>query len=291
MIKGRKFTQARFAEQCHMDGKGHTAQAGIGADIGCGFFAADVLFAGRQREHIAAVPIGVDSFAANPARHRAHELLAAGKEPHMRPAKVQTHADALAFTHHNIRALFARAFYGAERNDFIKDSNQEGAFFVGSFGKRLQIDYLAKYIGGLHNDTGSVFINQVDGAGIRTRRAWLCLQIDAEILSDGTGRFGVMGVQTRSQNSFALFPAGDTVGHNDRFGAGGRAVIHRGIGNLHTGQHGDLCLKLEQGLKGALGYFRLIRRIGREKFRALNKMVHGCRDMMFIGPGPAEKRD
>ena len=54
MIEPRQPGQAFLAQQRQMDGEGQGAEAGIGADIAGGLFAADMLLAGGKRQHIAA---------------------------------------------------------------------------------------------------------------------------------------------------------------------------------------------------------------------------------------------
>ena len=64
--------------------------------------------------------------------------------------------------------------------------------------------------------------------------------------------------------------------------AGGRAVVHRGVGDLHAGQRRDLRLEFEQDLQRALRDLRLIGRVAGEEFRALDQVIdaspaHGVR--------------
>ena len=97
-----------------------------------------------------------------------------------------------------------------------------------------------------------------------------------------------MRMQTRREHGFAL--SGHALGHHHRFGAGRGAIIHGRIGNIHAREERDLSLELKQGLQRALGNLWLIRRIGREKFRALDEVVNSRGYMVTIGPGSAEKR-
>jgi hypothetical protein len=56
----------------------------------------------------------------------------------------------------------------------------------------------------------------------------------------------------------------------------GRAVIHRGVGDLHAGQQRHLGLEFEQILQRALRDFRLIGRVAGEEFRTLDQMIDGA---------------
>ena len=75
----------------------------------------------------------------------------------------------------------------------------------------------------------------------------------------GGGRRAVVGMQPARQDG--LVAPGDTSGHRHRLGAGGGAVVHRGVRHLHGGDQRDLGLELEQGLQRALGNLGLVRRV------------------------------
>lgn len=85
-------------------------------------------------------------------------------------------------------------------------------------------------------------------------------------------------------------PARDAVGHQDRLGRPGRAVIHGGIGDLHPGECGHLGLELEQILQRALGDFGLVGSVAGQEFGALDQMVDARRNMVLVGAGTAEER-
>ena len=119
--------QAGLAEQRHVDGEGERAEAGVGADVGGRLVAADVLLAGRQRQHEAAAAFGVDGLAAEAARHLADELLARGEEADVRSAEGERVADRLAFADDDVRALRARRLDGAKRHDLGEDGDEQGA--------------------------------------------------------------------------------------------------------------------------------------------------------------------
>ena len=77
VVEPRQPGQPGFAEQRQMDREGERAQPGIGADVARRLLAADVLLARRQGQHPAAPAVGIDGLADQPARHLAHEFLAA----------------------------------------------------------------------------------------------------------------------------------------------------------------------------------------------------------------------
>ena len=126
-----------------------------------------MLLARGKREHVATLAIGIDGFAANTARHLPHEFLTASKEAHMRPAKVKTDAEPLAFADNNICALFTRGLNGRQSNRFSEHSNQQRLMGVCFFSNWREVNNLAKDIRRLHNNTSRFICNHIDNRCIR----------------------------------------------------------------------------------------------------------------------------
>ena len=88
---------------------GHHRQQHLrGADIGCRFFTADMLFARLQREAHRRRTRGIHRNAHKPARHQALMRIRHRHEGSMRPAIAHGHAKALRAAHHHIGAHFPR---------------------------------------------------------------------------------------------------------------------------------------------------------------------------------------
>ena len=159
------------------------------------------------------------------------------------------------------------------------------------FGERGQVSDAAENIGILHDNTAGAVINLVEqavaiGCAIKHRHL-----IDQIILGKFRHRLrdrNIVRMETRGENRLAAL--GDPPGHGDRFPAGGRAVVHRGIGDIDPEQTRHLGLEFEQGLQRALRDFRLIRGVSGEKLAPLDDMVDAGRDMVAIGPCPQEER-
>ena len=77
--------------------------------------------------------------------------------------------------------------------------------------------------------------------------------------------------------------------HRDRLPAGGRAVVHRGVGDVAAVEPRDLGLELEQGLQRALGDFGLVGRVAGQELAALDEMVDAGRDVVAIGAAAEEE--
>ena len=82
----------------------------VGADVARGFFAADVLLAGLQREDEAAFAAAVDGFAGDAAGHAADEFFAAGHDAEVGAAVLHGRAERVAFGDGDVGAPVAGAF-------------------------------------------------------------------------------------------------------------------------------------------------------------------------------------
>ena len=67
-----------------------------------------MLLARRERQHKAALAIGIHRLSTHPARHLAHQLVARRQQTDIGAAKVQGIAEGLAFRRHNVRPHLAR---------------------------------------------------------------------------------------------------------------------------------------------------------------------------------------
>ncbi len=86
-----------------------------------------------------------------------------------------------------------------------------------------------------------------------------------------------------------LAPFGDATGHDDRFPAGGRTVVHGGICDVAPIKARDLRLKLEQRLESALRDLRLIRRVARQELAALDEVIYARGDVVLISSATEEE--
>ena len=270
-----------------MNGEGEGAEAGIGADVARRPLAPDMLLARHQGEHVAASPVGVDGLAAQPPRHLAHVAHAGGEQAEVRTAEAHRIAQRLAFGGHDVGPHGARRPQRAEGDDLRDHDDQQRALGVRGFCQIREVGEIAEQVGILDHDAGGVGVN----AGCQVLAAWRLRwgAVEREALKTGQRRRGVAVMRVQVAGDHRLRAARDPVGHHDRLGGGGGAVIHRGVGHFHAGQQADLGLELEQVLQGALGDFGLVGGVRGEKLAALDQIVHGCGDMMPIGAGAAEK--
>ena len=93
-----------LAKQAHINRRSQCDQPLVGADIGSGFLAADVLLTGGQGEHISALAAVIDSLAYQAPRHLAHVLFAGGKDAQVGSTKRERDAQRLTFASDDICA-------------------------------------------------------------------------------------------------------------------------------------------------------------------------------------------
>ena len=113
-----------------------------------------MLLAGRQREHEAAIAVGIDGFTAEPSRHLADEFLAGGHQADIGAAEIEAVADRLALADDDIGAERAGRLDQAERHHLGHHDDQQGAGSVSRVGGSAKIAQVPVEIGGLH-DNGS----------------------------------------------------------------------------------------------------------------------------------------
>ena len=77
-------------------------------------------------------------------------------------------------------------------------------------------------------------------------------------------------------------------GHQGRFRQRRRAVVERGVGDLHTGQAGHHGLEFIDELQRALARLRLVGRVGAVEFTAGGDLPHGRRHVVIVCTGPHE---
>src|SRR6266581_2347089 len=78
--------------------------------------------------------------------------------------------------------------------------------------------------------------------------------------------------------------------HQHCLGETGAAIVERGVGNLHARQLGDVGLKLEDCLQGALRDFCLIRRVRGVELGPRDQRINDDGDVVPVNAGPNERR-
>ncbi len=170
----------------------------------------------------------------------------------------------------------------AERGSFRNGDDQQRALFLDDLCDGGDVFNHAEEIGRLHEHAGGLV-----GDGLVERGEVEASVVGvADLLGGVTG--GGLAMLRIGAHHFAVFgmdgagddhavAAGDAHGHHGGLGAGGGAVVHRRVGDVHAGELADHGLELEDGLQRALRDFRLVGRVGGEELAALHDGVdeHG----------------
>ena len=109
-------------------------------------------------------------------------------------------------------------------------------------------------IGLLHDDTSHTALSKAGLHIVETRRAIPDGQhLESDVLMEGIGlkHLEGVGIQTARHQHLALLLTGSD-SHHHRLCAGGRTVVHRGIGDVHTREFGHHTLIFEDIVERAL---------------------------------------
>ncbi len=232
----------------------HGGQHLRGADIARGFFAADVLLPGLQRQAISRLSVRVLAHADEAAGHRALERVAHRQITGMRAAQPQRQTETLGGAAGDVGPEFARRHQQGERQEIGRHHDQHAfglergdAFAVVAHGavhaRVLQQHAEILTFQRLVHRAGNDLDVQRRGAGVQHFEG-----LRQHIVSDEKAlRFGGRLARTQRQ------------GHG--LGGGGGLVEHGGVGNIHAGEIGHQGLEVEQRLQPPLADLRLIRRV------------------------------
>ena len=229
-----------------------------GADVGGGFLAADVLFAGLQRQPVGRVAVDVHAHTHQAPGHGALVVVAAGQVGGVRAAAAHGHAKALGAAHHDIGAHFAGCFEQRQRQQ-IGGQNQRRLLAVDLLGRGLPIGQSAA--------AGRVL---VDGGKVVVLRDGLAPflagmdQLDGDAQRRGTGLDHSNGLRVAVAADDAHAAFGFDAAPRQRHGLGcGRGLVeHGGIGDRHGSEVGHHGLEIDQRFHAPLADFGLVRRVG-----------------------------
>ena len=224
-----------------------------GTNIGCRFFAADVLLAGGQSHAQGRFARCVFGYADDAARSGTFELIFKREISSVRPAEAHWYAEALGVAQSNIRAQLGRRFQQNQTHD-VGGNGHDCAFGFQTADNVLQVLYVAVFADVLEQ-RAEVF-------------AFICFskiadhQLEAKIFGAGFHHVQSLRIHARIHKETLGFYLAHAVRHRHRFGGGGRFVQQRRACHRETGQIDTHLLEVQQRLQTTLRDFRLIRRVG-----------------------------
>nr|GEU28245.1 hypothetical protein [Tanacetum cinerariifolium] len=231
----------------------HRQQHLRGADVGRGFFAADVLFARLQRQAICLVALRVDGHAHQAARHAALEFIAGGQVAGVRAAESQRHAEALAVADDDVRAPFARWREHGQRQQVGGDDHHR----AGGFDCRHAVLVIA------HHAVHARVLQQ-HTEGVRHARQFGRVERfdrDAQRLGAGFDHFARLRQHVVGHVERGRLRLAHALDQRHRFGRSRAFVEHGRIGDAHAGEVGDGLLEVQDRFQAALRNLGLVRRV------------------------------
>ena len=271
-----------------MNAEGERAETRVGADVRRRLVATNMLLARRERQHIAAASVGVDGLAAEAPGHLPQIGLRASRTGRHRARRRRADCRSTGPRRRRYRRPSRRA---ASRRPSETASVKTA---ISSAPCAWQASAIGVRSRRLPNTSGVCTMTQETLSSIAATMSSRARTSGASVddlvageMRDRAHDLRIMRMQPAREHGLA--PLGDAMRHQRRLGAGGRAVIHGGVGDLHAGEHGDLRLELEQILQRALRYLRLIGRVAGQELRALDQMIDARRNVMLIGAGADEE--
>ena len=229
-----------------------------GADVGGGFFAANVLLAGLQCQTVSGVAVGINAYAYQAAWHGTFELVNASQISGVRATSAHGHTKALGCAYGNVCTHFARRFEQCQREQ-VGSQNQGCAFAVDNFSSGAPVGQPAVG-GGVLADGGKVIIACNGGIpfGLGLDQA----HFNAQRLCAGLDDFNGLRVAVGMHDKYIAFGFNAAFGQRHGFGGGSGFTQHGSVGNCHACQVGDQSLEVKQSFQTALADFSLIGRVG-----------------------------
>ena len=198
-----------------------------GANVGGGFFTANVLLAGLQCQTVRGVAVHVHTHAHQAARHGAFEIVTARQVSRVRAAGTHGHAKSLGSAHHNVGVQFAGGCDQGEGQQ-IGGHDEGGLRGMGLCNGVFQI---VNHAGGgrVLRDHCKVIMLLHEGwrkshQHIQTQRRCACLN-----------HLNGLGVAIAGHNDVVAFRFDRALGQGHGFGSRRGFVQHRCVGNGHGG--------------------------------------------------------
>ena len=224
-----------------------------GTNIGCRFFAADVLLAGGQSHAQGRFARCVFRYADDAARSGTLKLVFKREISSVRTTEAHRHTEALGIAQSNICAQLGRGFQQNQAHD-VGGNGHDCAFCFQTADNVLQVLYVAVFADVLEQ-RAEVF------AFIRLGKI-ADHQFKAEIFGAGFHHVQSLRIHARIHKETLGFHFAHAVRHRHRFSRGSCLVQQRRACHRETGQIDTHLLEVQQSFQTTLGNFRLIRSVG-----------------------------
>ena len=289
---GRHVAQAVRSQRGQVGGGSQRAEGLVGADVGGGLVAADVLLPGAQRHHERAAPFDVRGLAHEPPGDLADELRAAGQQAQVGPAELGRDAERLPLARGDVRAVVGgrrqhrqrgRLHHGhEERAGSMRQLPCGGHGLQQSEGIGLSQDHARDRIIGVGE--GCLERGQVRQPVRRGGQLFQPARAGREV---GARGLDVVAMDRAADEHPVATRGAD--GHERRLRGGAGTVVVRGRNDRQARQLADQRLELVDRLQRALADLRLVGRVGRVELTAREDRVDRSRDVVLVHTGTQER--
>src|SRR5215217_1243819 len=262
--------------------RGQGRQRLVGADVGVGPGAPDVLLAAAQGEDVGELAVLVYGLPRDAPGELADVFLLRRHVAGVRAAEHKRHPERLGLPNRHVGPQVTRRFEDGER-DRVAHSDRERLHAVRRLRRRLYVFQDAGKVRALHEDPGDIVGN------FREVRSPIFERQLHHFHAVGLHNFAVAGVQAGGDGDFRV-TFRQPRRHQGGFHHGVRTVVDGGVGDLQSRQFGDHGLELEDGLEGALADLRLIRRVAGQVLAAGEDRAYGGGYYPVVGPRPEKDR-
>ncbi len=281
---GRHFSQALRAHGAEVNGRRQGQQGLVGADVAVGLLTADVLLAGLQGQHEAALAAVVLGHAADAAGHLAHQGHLGGQKAQVGPAKAGRNAQALALAAGDVGPKFAGALHQGQA-DRLDHGDAERALGMGRAGERRSVFQHAKEVGIAHHDGRGLFIHQgLQRLDVRPSVRAQGRDHDLGLEVDGVGLEHLQVLRMGAGRQDDAVAARLGLGHQAGLGHGVAALVEAGVAHVHPRQAADAALVLEDGLQHALGHLGLVGRVAGVELAAVEQVADDAGAVVVVNP-------
>ena len=245
-----------------------------------------MLLARGQRQHVANLAVHIFRLADDAAGELSRHGGRRGHEAEERAAERRVEAEGLTVADGDIRAHRARRGQNGA-GDGVHAHDELCARGVDDLTGRLRVFDLAEV----------VRLLEVEARGVIAERFLERVEISSAVLCGDDKKLGIRGeaVGLHDLDDLRMGAGGDVslralavLAHGDRLGRGGRAVVVRGVGDVHAGQLADHGLEFESALQNALADLRLIGGVAGDKLFAGGDGFDDRRDEVAVGARAAK---
>ena len=242
-----------------------------------------MLFASLESEHEGTLTTAVGGFAHDATRHLAHELFGGTHVADVWSAPCHRNAKRLTFANCDVGTPFAWSFeQGKISSDGIHD--EQRLALMASVGNAREVFDDAISVGLLNDDAShATLVEELThsieiGSAISLRNG---NDIHAMEVGVGFNHFCNLWVYCGGNQHLIAFLCSSYC-HHGSFGCGCRAIIERGIGNVHACELSHHALVFENVVESALRYLSLIRSVAGEEFATAGNLRYQRRCVVVV---------